>query len=231
MSIPKDISPAMYENSHVLEELLSSTDEREKNEAEFIDEVKIFNNWTKENEDTVKKWQLDIEKSSFIYSELLNKTTKKISIVTTSSLIISSLITLFSGLSVALAFLDVKTVALVFTIIILSVSSLDVILNGLMKVHGWNNDVQILSPFVEKLSSTWYNFEIELNISAENRSNATDFLRRYDGHYMALMQQCPSISREDYIEANRKYQKNLFDNYMWSQRFRKSMIKQLEEVV
>jgi len=44
------------------------------------------------------------------------------------------------------------------------------------------------------------------------------------------MQQCPPIPPYAYRRANRKYKKNLFDNYLWTQKFKKNIQKELEEV-
>ena len=101
---------------------------------------------------------------------------------------------------------------------------------GLIKIYGWDDIIRKLTKFVEKLDSNWFVFETESNIAAAHRTNAEDFIKRADGQYMYLMQQCPPIIGEDYSEANRKYKERLFDDYMWSQKFKQRMRTELEEI-
>ena len=194
------------------------------------DENIVINGWTQENEETVKKWQTDIEKSAFVYGEILLNNSKNMERVLVLTLVISTLMTLLSALAVTLGPLDFKWVVLAFDIVILFGSSIVAVMSGLIKIYGWDETIKKLTRFVQKLDSNWFVFETELSMAPVHRTNADDFLQRADGQYMYLMQQCPPISGEDYSEANRKYKERLFDDYMWSQKFKKRFQSELEEI-
>ena len=221
------VSPAIFENSHVLKELIgrSETPSGESNEASHN------NDWTEKNEKTVHKWQTDIEKTSFIYGEVLLDKTLKMNVALVIALISSILNTLLAALAVTLAFLDLKWIGIGFEISILLSSGIAAVAMGLMKLFNLELRVEELIRFVEKLDNAWYLFEIELNMSSDQRTNATDFIKRADGQYLSLMQHCPMLNAREYSKANKRYQERLFDNYMWSQKFRKHVEQNMKEEI
>lgn len=219
------VSPAILENSHVLKDILNQTPSTESMEASHN------NDWTEKNEKTVRKWQTDIEKTSFIYGEVLLDKTLKMNIALVIALVSSILNTLLAALAVALAFLEIKWIGIGFEISILLSSAFAAVAMGLMKLFHLELRVEELIRFVEKLDNAWYLFEIELNMSSDQRTNATDFIKRADGQYLSLMQHCPMLNAREYSKANRRYQERLFDNYMWSQKFRKHVEKNMAEEI
>lgn len=214
--------------------LSSALKQRASNPKEEDDE-NWNNGWTPQVEATIRKWQKDIEKSSFIYSELLANNNNRMQQALVATLLLSALITLLSALSVALGALT-TTVAVnatttstsehitwtLFTFsIVQTLAGIGIVVwNGLLKVYGWDVAVQNLTRFVERLDSQWFVFETELSIPAAQRLNGDDFIKRADGDYMHLMQQCPPIMGDDYVAANQKYQERLFNNFVWQQKFK-----------
>ena len=192
--------------------------------------VPAVNDWTKSNLDTVRKWQKDIEKSSFIYGELLDKAETNVERVLVVSLLLSTTITLISTLSVTLGLLEHPWVVFAFNIYAAVAGAVIMLGTGFLKIKGWDHTVKHLTKFVEKLDSNWFVFETELSIPPDQRQNAKDFIKRADGLYMYLMQQCPPISGVNYTEANQKYQKRLFGNYVWQQKFKKQVQAELREI-
>lgn len=221
-------APAIFDNSHVLEEMLESLNILKEENQELKSDLnkKIINNWTQENEKTVKKWQLDIEKTSFVYGEVLLNTTFKMNLILFTTLIINTLNSLLAALTVTLAFLNIKWVGISFEIVILISSGLATVLGGILKILKIDDRVQDLSKFVEKLDSAWFMFEVQMNVSSDQRGDAKDFIKRADSQYMSLMQQCPPINTKEYIKADHKYKERLFDNYIWTKKFHKQMQEQ-----
>lgn len=218
------VSPAIFENSQALKDMIG------RNDSPSL-ESSYSNDWTEKNEKTVRKWQSDIEKTSFIYAEVLLDKTFKMNVALVIALVSSILNTLLAALAVTLAFLELKWIGISFEIAILISSATAAIAMGLMKLFHLELRVEELIRFVEKLDNAWYIFEIELNMSSNQRTNATDFIKRADGQYLSLMQHCPMLNAREFSRANKRYQERLFDNYMWSRKFQKHVQDTLVDVV
>lgn len=222
----KIASPAIFENSHVLKEMLG-----EDEQCNIFSDSSIINDWTRKNETTVKKWQTDIEKTSFIYGEVLLDKTFKMNASLIISLVSSIINTLLAALAVTFAFLELKWVGIGFEIGILISSFIAAVAMGLMKLFNLEFRVEELIRFVERLDNSWYLFEIEMNMSPDQRTNAVDFIKRADGQYLSLMQHCPMLNAREYTRANKRYQERIFENYMWSRKFRKHVQDNLGDVI
>jgi len=179
-----------------------------------------INDWTEDNVNTVVKWQTDIEKTSFVYTEILDRANQHIERILVLTLFISTISTLIGSLSVTLGALDYKWIVMAFDIVILIGSAIITFTGGLIKIKGWENTVKTLRKFVEKLDNSWFIFETELSIPPDQRTNAKQFISRMDGEYMYLMQQCPPISGDEYVKATQTYQERLYNNWVWSRKFK-----------
>lgn len=209
--------PAIFHSNHLFSEINDQVSDNK-------------NGWSKENVETVRKWQLDIEKSAFIYGEVFHNLNSKIQYLTVTTLIISALMTLIAAINVTLSFLDLKWLVVGLSIAILVGVATCTIITGVGIAFGWKDKFETLLKYVERLNQAWFAFETELNISPEQRQNATDFLKRADGMYMYLMQQSPEISLKEITEANHAYQIQLAEEQIWSRKFRGKQ-QQLELVV
>lgn len=181
------------------------------------------NGWTEENCKTVRKWQSDIEKISFVYSEILSKFIIYLRVALILSLIISVISTILSALTITLSFLEIKWIPIAFNIVIFISAGCVTVLTGIIKIYGWENNITALTKFVEKLDNTWFVIETELSISSDQRQNAIDFIKRYDGEYMHLMRICPVITEAQYIRASHIYKERILNDHIWSMRFNRRL--------
>ena len=211
---------AMYDNSHVLEEMLAlmKQNKGEPPKAQETPSVKTQKKkrrkgWSEENEKTVKKWQIDIEKSALLYSELLFKTMRYMNFVSVSNLILNACMVLFSALTVTLSFLEIQWVGVGFEMTILVLSGIGTILSGLLKIYAWEQKIFELSKFVEKLENEWYSYELEMNTSPSLRVYAADFIKRADKKYLSLMQQSPPIELKEYNKLTQRYKEGLLTSH------------------
>lgn len=220
------ISRNFKPHTHQLENILPTNNNINTNNN--ITDFEVVNDWTRENYNTVKRWQDDIEKSSLVHSEILNNVFNSLQNVLIACLVVGAFITLFSALSVTLSFLNHKWTSIVFNIAILICGGAITIMMGIIKIANWENLVLMLSKVVEKLDNIWFAFDTELGISPDQRINAKDFIKRYDGEYMFVMRQQLPITVNTYNAANRKYKERLADDHMWMLNFRRQMKRQLE---
>lgn len=190
----------------------------------------IENDWTEQNEKTVKTWQEDIQKTSFVYGEILSDVTIKLRQILIALLCINAVLTLLSTVNVALEFLNIKWLSIVFNITTAVGSAIVTVLAGLIKIYNWEDIITTYNTFIGYLDTIWFNIETELSINSDQRMNAKDFIKRYDGEYMYLMRQCPSISGEKYSRATRKYKQRMFEDQKWSLNFKQRIKSELSEI-
>ena len=232
LSMERMAVPAMYNHNKVNQNNndQNNNQSNSNNQNQDITE-QIVNDWDKNSYNTIVRWRDDISKSSFIYGQLLDRNEFKVRIVLIFTLILSTFMTILSGISVALSSLDIdmKWVVFSFNIITLIAAGAVTTMNGIIKIFGLDSDVKTLTKIIEKLDNQWFVFETELNIPAEQRQNAKDFIKRADGDYMHLMQTCPHVSIDDYVEANISYQERLAENLIWQRKFNKQNNLKIEQ--
>ena len=170
----KAFAPAIYDNSHVLEKLIQDVTEQkhkllkenqelkqqlEEFETTYESDVVVENEWTEENTATVKKWQRDIEHTSFIYGDVWHRVKKKLIYIMVAALVLSAMNTLFGVLSIALSFLDQKWISVGFQIFVGISNALSTILLGLIPIFSLEQKLEDYMKFIEKLDSVWFIFE------------------------------------------------------------------------
>ena len=190
-----------------------------------------LNGWTKRNQQTARKWQLDIEKSSFIYGEVFHKLNNRIRYSQIATVVIIALTTLIAAINVTLAFLDLKWLSVGASIIVLIGTAACTIISGVAIAMNWKIRFEILLKYVERLNQAWFLIETELSLSPDQRQNATDFLKRADGMYLYLMQESPQIPLNEIISANHIYQERLVEEQIWSRRFHNRFHSELSSIV
>lgn len=163
----------------------------------------IVNDWTNENLLIIDTFKNTIKNSSIVYGKRMERNDRNLQRVLVLSLVFSSLLTLGSGIAVALgAITSVNTwVIFGFNISLLIFSAILLVVGGLNQVYGWDTKVDKLATFVEKLNSFWLLLDTEIKLSAENRFNAKIFLARVTGQYTGLLSECENISKEEYDSA------------------------------
>jgi hypothetical protein len=230
--LEKGLAPTIYENSHVLNKLLQDvTDQKHQlikeneelkrqvyEEGFSMSESEDTNGWTPENCATVEKWQRSVEHTSFIYGEILLNVKKRLVTILITSLALTVLSAIFGSLSIALAFLNQKWISVSFQILITISNALSGFLLALIPIFSLEQKLQDFTQFTGKLDSLWFLFQIEQDISPKERISAADFIKRMDGQYLSLMQQCPFIDVEQYQKADRSYKNRLFQNSNWAKK-------------
>lgn len=176
---------------------------RKKQQAKQVKQVEVFNDWTADNLLTIDKFKTTIKNSSIVYGKRMERNDRNLQRVLVLSLIFSALLTLGSGIAVALgAITSVNTwIIFGFNIVLLAFSAISLIVGGLNQVYGWDNKVDKLAKFIEKLDSFWLLLDTETKLPVESRFNAKMFLARVTGKYTSLLNECENISKEEYDEA------------------------------
>jgi hypothetical protein len=202
--------------------LSESNDELTRHNVQYQDNK----NWDTENVQTIRKWQREIEKSSFIYGMILENTDRTLMRILAMTLVISTVCALLSTISASLDGDKYKSIIFSFNIILAVLSSIILILNGLIRIYGWDDDVKNISKFVEKLYDRWIVFETELTVPANQRHDGIEFIKKHDGLHITLMQQAPYVPHSKYKEGCIKFKKFVKDecnNHVWEQKFRKNI--------
>lgn len=184
-------------------ELKSSVDDKELPKQ-------IINGWDENSTNTIKAWQNDLMESSFIYGEQLNSVERQLNIAVLVPLLCGSVVTLISGVNVALSSLGEKAgishwVLFSFNIFTLFSGVISSVCSSLVKVLHLDSKTKELSQYIAKLDSQFAVFETELTIPPDQRQNAIDFIKREDGNYLHLIQQAPHLSTDDNIKYRQAY--------------------------
>jgi len=184
---------------------------------EFSDENSenvIYNNWTTKNKDTIASWMKKISKTAFIYQIYLDQNSSKYNNIMLWALILSAVTTLISAVSSAIIAIASTYIWVAFglNIVIFVANAAMVILNGSVKIFKWDELVNNISIYLEKINN-FYGVLTSITIMPEKiRKNAVDFITTNSTQFETLMQQTPDISYDDYLEASTKFDKFVTDN-------------------
>lgn len=175
----------------------------------------VYNNWTRENTETIAKWKRSVAKTSYSYDFILEIYKKKLNKNLLWALIFSTITSIVSAISAALLTIDdtnYKWVAFALNIIIFIVSGTVSILNGKIKIHKWDDFVAKLCTFVEKLDNFYVTISSELVLSPKLRHDAEAFIRQHDKDYSSIMQQAPDAYPSELKLARDDYENFMSDN-------------------
>lgn len=223
-------SKVIREHRAIMGEAFPSSSESQQHQPEHQADKRI-RGWDAQTEATIKKWQGDISKSSFIYGEQLEGHTRRLQRALIITLVAGSIMTVLAAVSITIGqYVDHPAAKITFDAVLLVGAAIVTIVNGLNAIFGWDFEVRRLTRFIERLDSQWFVFETEMNIPRDQRQPARDFIMRADGDYMHLMQQCPYISVADYVTANKSYQTQLSENFVWQQKFKNRIQQELARV-
>lgn len=160
-----------------------------------------MNEWDQTNTKTINKWRKGVEITSFVYNDVLDQYTVAIQRVLILIIIFGALITVISGINVALGTITtINSVWIVFglNVAIFLCGAGITISTGLIKLNSWDDKIRSYAEYVERLSGLWIILKSELDMSAEYRIQAGDFIKRMHGQYINLIHQGPQISwKED----------------------------------
>jgi len=189
-----------------------------------LDELQL-NDWSDLNNQTISKWRKNVEVTSFVYNEALDKYTVALQRALIVSLICGALGAIFAGVNVILSKItSIDTTWFVFGCSVASLvsSAIVAISTGLIKVGSWDDKIRNYTLYVERLSALWILLRSELDISAEYRIQAGDFIKRMHGQYINLVQQGPYITRKECEIFFQNYKDKKFKDFTWNNHYEKT---------
>lgn len=186
--------------------------------------VQIYNNWTDGNIATVRTWKLNLFKSVFIYSYVLEKYKKILNSTLTIAMILGYVNSIVNGVSTALLAIGKNYVWVTFglSIATLTISTIITILNSLLQIRGWSGIVSEYSVFVDKINSFYSLISNLLILPNKIKTDAITFIKDQNKTYLDIMMKSPSLQPSDYTKANNKfvqYIKNESVNYTVEQKY------------
>jgi len=184
------------------------------------------NNWSNNNTHTIEKWSKSVELTSFVYNDVLDKHTASVQIILIIVLVLGALMTIISSINVALGTISsINSVWIVFglNVAIFCCGAGITIAAGLIKINSWDDRITDYTIYIERLSALWVILKSELDMSAENRINAADFIKRMHGQYINLIQQGPQIGWKECLESTNKYKNKDFTNFKWNNKYGKTL--------
>ena len=190
-----------------------------QNDEESFDS--IYNDWTEDNYETVKRWQKHSARMSDIYDAILEKYKTRVGMVVIFGLIFSSLATLVAGISSALlAMNQVQYIWIIFgfNIAILVLVFLTTILSGLIAITKWDSYIMDLTKHVERLQNFYIRVTNQINLPKKCRVQAESFIQIVGMDYQYVNMIAPDLFSSDLLNANKKYEtflrkKNNAKNY------------------
>lgn len=186
-------------------------------------DTQTHNGWTNSNIETVRNWKSILSKTTFVYEVVIEKYKKRINYTLTIALILGTLATIITAISSALLAVDDKNyvwAAFSLNVVVFVLTGSVSIFNGILQITGWQDFVNELTKFVEKMDILYAKISNELVLPAKLRTNAVDFIKTENVEYLNIMMQSPDIRPSDYQYASKKYKKHVetgLENYKYSQ--------------
>ncbi len=171
---------------------------------------RVYNNWTKENERTVKDWKTTISKTSFICEDVKEKCSKVLQNLLIIAMVAGAINTMLSGISATVIGTDpsnptLARISFVFLIVITFMQGTVTAITGAIKILKLDEKVNDLSTYIQKLDNFYAILSSELKLSHKLRRDAIDFIIKQDEQFLQIMQQSPNISPSEYQNANNKF--------------------------
>ena len=187
----------------------------------------IYNNWSNENEKTVKDWKTTIARSCFVYEVVKEKYSNKLHSVLIALLVMNGINTILSAISAAIVGTNTDDPTMVwvsfgFLVAITIVEGVTFILTGCVKIYKWDDLVSRLSAFIQRLDNFYAIVSSELVLPDKLRREANDFIIKQDEQFLQIMQQSPDINPSDHYEANQLFERFINDNslnYKFAQKY------------
>lgn len=96
------------------------------------------------------------------------------------------------------------------------------ILNGLLRINNFDDDIKTFAQYVERVSALWITLKCELDLSEDKRMDAHNFISRLLGQYIFLMQQGPRISGSECETSMKKWNNQEFKSFSWNNQYEKT---------
>ena len=164
----------------------------------------VVNGWTVENEQTLKSWLHHTDLACFVYNDTAEWYEKLMTVITVVTILLSGVITAISVVAITLGSVSMVWVFVLNGIIAVASGAIT-IGNGLVKMLFMAYSQRQYVQYVGRLQSFWMQVNSELHLSASERFDADDYIRRMNGQYEILMQLGPAISKKTCDTAIEKY--------------------------
>lgn len=186
----------------------------EEDEYQLSDHDDYPNDWTPQNEATLKKWLVSITQATDIYQNVLDDKKNIYNKILVVSLIIIFIGTVISAISTVFSGVDkYKTLVLVLNAIGFGINGIVTILNGTIKIYNFDEDIKIFSAYIERLDQFYSPIVAQVLLDPSLRKNAKEFIEVNNKTYVTLIQTAPYIKSSTY----RKY-KSKYDEYRDNQK-------------
>jgi hypothetical protein len=174
--------------------------------------LKIHNNWTRDNCNTIKNWKREIQKSSFIYETVKEQNNDKFQNVSNWSLVLNTIKLTTSAILAALLGISPNNTTVVWvgfcvSVFLFIMSGINTYLSGTVTIYKWDQRVNNISGFIQKLDSFYSTVSLQMNLSDRLRPDADEFITKHAEHYLQILQQIPDINPSEYFKANEMFKK------------------------
>jgi hypothetical protein len=189
----------------------------------WSEDSNTVNEWDKRASQTAHKWMENIKSTAFIYNFTMfrfqGSRRKRLMV----GMIAPFICTLLSVIAAALGlYIDVYYL-IGINIVNAIITSIAGIAIGTIRVNGWDDKIQDYNTYTERLGALFSTFELELDMSKDQRIDADDFIKRMHGRYLTLITQGPGINDVETAAATAEYNANQFKNMSWNNRYGKDI--------
>lgn len=173
------------------------------------------NNWTDTNINTVRTWKKSLSQALYIYNEVVERLSRKLTRYRITNLIIGIITTLIQSISTyALAnFTEMNNIyiALTISIITIIISAVTNFLNGMMQIYKLNETVTDYTLYIERLDHIYSTIANQLTLPSKVREDAFTFIKTQNEIYLKLIKESPNIPSSEYKNALDSYHKYIKD--------------------
>jgi hypothetical protein len=175
-----------------------------------IDSVGTKNGWTKKKKEIIENWLEDLYNISFVYEKKLQYT-KQMANATSFSILFLTTISSYFSLS-QLNIDEEAESALYVRWALLTINCSAAFISGASKICNYENKIEILSKYKQKLDEIESVFLTEITIPSNLRKNADDFLRTHSVNMQKVMTEYPEITDKEYMKYTQSYIEHLYKN-------------------
>lgn len=179
----------------------------------------IINNWTYNNEKTVRNWIIALSKLSFIVNYVYEQNKKKYNIYLIISLIITSITTLLSSINfgtTTVGKFDLNWLIDLVLTINTFLGTLSLIILGIIKIMDYPTITTQLASYYKSIDTFCNDMKTCLLLNPSLRLDAVTFITTHNKTYKSLIENVPEMSNNDIIKASKlyfKYSNNEIANY------------------
>ena len=172
----------------------------------------VYNNWSSRNEKTVRDWQDAVAKSSFLYDVILEKKKNWLESMSISILCVTAISSLFSLTQFGIPEDEYPWIAILFKLLLVITTITSTILSGIISIKGYENIIQKLSTYIQKLDNFFARVKSQLFLHSKIREDAIEFIKKENKDFTAIMIDVPEIDRSELDNADKVYNEFIRNN-------------------